>query len=76
MSPSLTLISVSCPVAGAGTSKVTLSVSNSNNGSSTVTGSPIFLYHLAIVASVTDSPSDGTCISVAVSYTHLRAHET
>src|SRR5262249_8477124 len=50
--------------AGAGTSIVTLSVSSSTSGSSTATASPAFLNHLPMVASVTDSPSVGTRMSV------------
>ena len=64
VSPSLAAISLSTPAAGAGTSIVTLSVSSSTSGSSTATASPGFLNHLPIVASVTDSPSVGTRISV------------
>ena len=56
----------STPAAGAGTSMVTLSVSSSTSGSSTATGSPGFLNHLPMVASVTDSPSVGTRISVVI----------
>src|SRR5437899_11759124 len=56
-------MSPSTPAAGAGTSIVTLSVSSSTSGSSTATGSPGFLNHLPMVASVTDSPSVGTRIS-------------
>src|SRR6185503_11143963 len=63
VSPSLAEISPSVPAAGAGTSIVTLSVSSSTSGSSTATGSPGFLNHFPIVASVTDSPSVGTRIS-------------
>src|SRR5215472_12752053 len=66
VSPSLAAISLSTPAAGAGTSMVTLSVSSSTSGSSTATGSPAFLNHLPIVASVTDSPSVGTRMSVIV----------
>src|SRR6185295_8006664 len=51
------------PAAGAGTSRVTLSVSSSTSGSSTATESPACLNHLPTVASVTDSPSVGTRIS-------------
>ena len=64
VSPSLAAMSASTPAAGAGTSIVTLSVSSSTSGSSTATGSPGFLNHLPMVASVTDSPSVGTRISV------------
>ena len=64
VSPSLAAISLSTPAAGAGTSIVTLSVSSSTSGSSTATASPGCLNHLPIVASVTDSPSVGTRISV------------
>src|SRR5262245_26372779 len=66
VSPSLAAISASTPAAGAGTSIVTLSVSSSTSGSSTATGSPGFLNHLPMVASVTDSPSAGTRISAMV----------
>src|SRR3954469_1446026 len=45
---------------------VTLSVSSSTNGSSTATASPAFLNQRPMVASVTDSPSVGTRISVMV----------
>ena len=64
VSPSLATMSPSTPAAGAGTSMVTLSVSSSTSGSSTATASPAFLNHLPMVASVTDSPSVGTRISV------------
>src|ERR1700742_2569067 len=64
VSPSLAAISLSTPADGAGTSMVTLSVSSSTNGSSTATASPAFLNQRPIVASVTDSPSVGTRISV------------
>src|SRR5690606_31070603 len=66
VSPSCTVISASVPDAGAGTSSVTLSVSSSSSGSSAATASPAFLNHLPTVASVTDSPSVGTLISVAI----------
>src|SRR6185437_3464397 len=66
VSPSLAMISPSVPAEGAGTSMVTLSVSSSTNGSSTATASPAFLNHFPMVASVTDSPSVGTRISVMV----------
>src|SRR4051794_21285381 len=64
VSPSLATISPSVPAEGAGTSMVTLSVSSSTNGSSTATESPAFLNQRPMVASVTDSPSVGTRISV------------
>src|SRR5579859_211364 len=66
VSPSLTAMLAKTPAAGAGTSKVTLSVSSSTNGSSTATASPSFLNHLPIVASVTDSPRAGTRISAMI----------
>src|SRR5437879_6019658 len=66
VSPSLALISPSVPADGAGTSMVTLSVSSSTSGSSTATASPGFLNQRPMVASVTDSPSVGTRISVMV----------
>ena len=64
VSPSLAEISDKTPAAGAGTSSVTLSVSNSTTGSSTATASPGCLNHLPTVASVTDSPRVGTRMSV------------
>src|SRR5262245_16402943 len=66
--PCGTLISDSTPALGAGTSTVTLSVSSSTRGSSTATASPGFLNHCPTVASVTDSPSAGTVISMAMSH--------
>src|SRR6476646_9630935 len=66
VSPSLAEISPSVPAEGAGTSIVTLSVSSSTSGSSTATASPAFLNQRPMVASVTDSPSVGTRISVMV----------
>src|SRR4051812_6819879 len=66
VSPSLATISPSVPADGAGTSMVTLSVSSSTSGSSTATASPAFLNQRPMVASVTDSPSVGTRISVMV----------
>src|SRR6185295_16915135 len=68
VSPSLAMISPSTPADGAGTSIVTLSVSSSTNGSSTATASPAFLNQRPMVASVTDSPSVGTRISVMVCF--------
>src|SRR5260370_23821820 len=68
VSPSLAVISPSVPADGAGTSMVTLSVSSSTSGSSTATGSPAFLNQRPMVASVTDSPSVGTRISVIVCF--------
>src|SRR5665647_3555291 len=55
VSPVLAAMSDKTPVAGAGTSSVTLSVSSSTTGSSTATASPGCLNHLPTVASVTDS---------------------
>jgi len=66
VSPSLATMSPRVPAVGAGTSRVTLSVSSSSSGSSAFTASPGFLNHLAIVASETDSPRVGTRISVAI----------
>src|ERR1700733_7707988 len=68
VSPSLAMMSPSVPADGAGTSMVTLSVSSSTNGSSTATASPAFLNQRPMVASVTDSPSVGTRISVMVCF--------
>ena len=66
VSPSLATIDSSTPALGEGTSTVTLSVSSSTRGSSAFTASPGFLNHFAMVASVTDSPSVGTLISIAM----------
>src|SRR5579862_3074380 len=68
VSPSLALISPNTPADGAGTSIVTLSVSSSTSGSSTATVSPAFLNQRPMVASVTDSPSVGTRISVMMCF--------
>ena len=62
MSPSFALMEDRVPVKGEGTSTLTLSVSNSTKGSSESTSSPTCLSHLDTVASVTDSPNDGTII--------------
>src|SRR5262249_21226991 len=71
VSPSLAMISPSVPAEGAGTSIVTLSVSSSTKGSSTATASPAFLNQRPMVASVTDSPSVGTRISVMASFPRI-----
>src|SRR3954470_18923317 len=68
VSPSLATISPSVPADGAGTSMVTLSVSSSTSGSPTPPAPPAFLNQRPMVASVTDSPSVGTRISVMVSF--------
>src|SRR6202048_304892 len=67
-SPSLATMSPSVPAEGAGTSIVTLSVSSSTSGSSTATASAAVLDQRPMVASVTDSPSVGTRISVIVCF--------
>src|SRR5690348_2866862 len=72
VSPSLAAISPSTPADGAGTSIVTLSVSSSTSGSSTATASPAFLNQRPMVASVTDSPSVGTRISVMICFLKKR----
>ncbi len=64
MAPVSTPMAESTPAVGALTSSVTLSVSSSTSGSSALTASPGFLNHLATVASLTDSPSVGTLMSV------------
>ena len=66
VSPSLIVISDNTPVCGEVTSTLTLSVSSSTIGSSSLTCSPAFFIHLATVASVTDSPSAGTNIGVLI----------
>ena len=60
--PSVTLIEDRVPAAGEGISRFTLSLSNSTKGSSGSTFSPTCFNHLDTVASVTDSPKDGTKI--------------
>src|SRR5262245_30423788 len=57
-------MSESTPLSGALTSTETLSVSSSTRLSSFFTRSPGFLSQRATVASVTDSPSAGTTISI------------
>ena len=68
VSPSETTVFSNIPVIEAGTSKVTLSVSNSTIGSSTSTYSPFFFIHLETVASTTDSPKTGTKTSIPFSF--------
>ena len=60
--PSLEIILSKTPEAGEGTSKFTLSVSNSTIGSSASTASPSLFNHLETVASTMLSPSTGTKI--------------
>ena len=62
VSPTSTAMLPSIPFEGAGTSTLTLSVSNSTIGSSAITLSPCDLSHFETVASVTDSPRVGTVI--------------
>ena len=57
------LMADSTPSDGDTTSSETLSVSSSTRSSSFFTGSPAALVHLAMVASVTDSPRVGVRIS-------------
>src|SRR5688572_19730298 len=66
VSPSLTLISVSTPAAGAGISASTLSVVISKRGSSRSTRSPTFLIQRTIVPSAIDSPIWGMTMGVAI----------
>ena len=63
VSPSLVLILDNTPLTGDGTSRLTLSVSNSTIGSSALTLSPDFFSHFDTVASVMLSPKTGTTIS-------------
>ena len=65
VSPSGTLMA-RIPSSSATTSRVTLSVSMTKSGSSFFTGSPSFLNHWASSASVTDSPTLGTFISISI----------
>ena len=66
VSPSLTLISVSTPAAGAGISASTLSVVISKSGSSRSTESPTFLIQRTIVPSAIDSPIWGMTTDVGM----------
>ena len=59
-------ISVRTPATGDGISVSTLSVETSSNGSSTSTVSPTFFSQVVMVPSVTDSPSSGISIEVAM----------
>src|SRR4051812_48728976 len=68
VAPSATARSTTVPADMAFTSTVTLSVSSSHKGWSTVTASPALTSHLETVASVTDSPSAGTLISRAMRF--------
>src|SRR5205823_14391824 len=65
VAPSAT-VARTVPAAGATTSAVALSVSNSATGSSSLAYSPSFLSQRARTASVTDSPADGTLISTGI----------
>ena len=64
-SPSLATI-CKIPSASAGNSKVALSDSNSHKTSSSFTWSPSFLFQVATVTSVIDSPTAGTFMSMAI----------
>ena len=64
--PFSTKIFAIVPVAGAGTSRTTLSVSRSTRFSSLATASPAFLCQATNVASLTDSGSGGTFISILI----------
>ena len=59
VSPSATRISLTVPLAGAGSSTSTLSVEISTIVSSTLIESPTLTCHSRIVPSVTDSPAAG-----------------
>ena len=58
------------PVAGAGSSTVTFSVSITTTGSSSWTGSPGFLSQSPISTSLIDSPTEGTTNSTAILVTY------
>ena len=66
VAPFWTFSSLSTPVAGAGTSSTTLSVSRSTRFSSRLTASPGCLRHATSVASATDSGSCGTRTSIVL----------
>ena len=63
-SPSCFACRANTPALSAGTSTVTLSVSNSTSVSPAATASPSFLSHRATVASTIDSPRGGTLIEI------------
>lgn len=63
-SPSCFTWRANTPALSAGTSTVTLSVSNSTSVSPAATASPSFLSHRATVASTIDSPRGGTLIEI------------
>ena len=65
VSPSLPII-LKIPSASAGNSNVALSDSSSHITSSILTKSPSFFTQAAIVTSVTDSPTEGTFMSIAI----------
>ena len=67
VSPSLATI-LNVPEASEGNSNVALSDSSSHIISSILTVSPSFFTQVAIVTSVTDSPTDGTFISIAIRF--------
>ena len=64
--PSPTRMLVTTPPTSAGTSALTLSVTTSNSGSYWATLSPTLTSHRSMVPSVTDSPSCGILIVVAI----------
>ncbi len=61
------------PSASAGNSNVALSDSSSHNTSSNFTWSPSFLFQVATVTSVIDSPTAGTFISIAIIFDYSNA---
>jgi hypothetical protein len=68
VSPSPLEMDSRTPSCSASTSKLILSVSSSTSASPTFTASPSCLRHFPTVASATDSPSSGTCISTGMSH--------
>src|SRR5687768_9068664 len=71
VSPSPLAMVSSTPSCSASTSKLILSVSSSTSGSPDFTSSPSCLSQRPTVASATDSPSSGTCISTATFHLFL-----
>ena len=59
-------IRLSTPACGAGTSRLTLSVSSSTSGSPRATASPTFFIQRATRASTIDSPTSGTTIFAGI----------
>ena len=74
--PAAASTSATTPASVAPTSRVTLSVSSSTKGSSTLTGSPTCFNQRATVASVTDSPRVGTRMSAVIAFASIMPYRS